>query len=188
MKIYENLSLDNLDGEIWKEIEGYNGDYLISNFGRVKSFKKCRGISERILIQGIDSRGYLRVNLYSNGKEKIKRIHRLVYEMFVGKLLINEFVHHKDKNKLNNLLDNLKSIDKCEHTRKHLKGIKKLKGIMYGEKSPNHKLTDKDVIEIRIDLNNGILTQKEIAKKFKIDQTTVSLTLIKNNKIWKNIK
>jgi len=185
MKIFENLSLDNLDGEIWKEINGYNGDYFISNLGRIKSFKKCRGISERILKQGIDSCGYLRVNLSNNGKEEIKRVHKLVYEIFTGKPLISEFIHHKDKNKLNNFLDNLELIDRGKHSKKHNKGIKKLKGIMYGEKSPNHKLTEKDIIEIKIDLNEGILTQKEIAKRFGVDQTTVSL--IKNNKIWKNL-
>lgn len=35
--------------EIWKEINGYNDDYFVSNIGRVKSYKKCRGINERIL-------------------------------------------------------------------------------------------------------------------------------------------
>jgi len=28
--------------EQWKDIDGYNGDYQISNMGRVKSFKKGR--------------------------------------------------------------------------------------------------------------------------------------------------
>lgn len=39
MDVYKNLSLEDIDGEIWKEIENYNGDYYVSNFGRVKSFK-----------------------------------------------------------------------------------------------------------------------------------------------------
>jgi len=184
MEIYKNRNLKDLDGEIWKDIDSYDGDYQVSNFGRIKSFKRWHGIDIRILKQGIDNCGYLRVNLSNNGKEKIERIHKIVYETFIRKSLINKFIHHKDKNKLNNFLDNLELIDKGKHSKIHNKGAKKLKGILYGEKSPNHKLTEKDIIEIKIDLNNKILTQKEIAEKFKIDQTTVSL--IKNNKIWKN--
>jgi len=39
LEIHENLDLEDLDGEIWKEIEGYSGDYFVSNLGRVKSLK-----------------------------------------------------------------------------------------------------------------------------------------------------
>jgi len=46
MEICENLDLNDLDREIWKEIEEYDEDYFVSNLGRVKSFK---GINERIL-------------------------------------------------------------------------------------------------------------------------------------------
>lgn len=50
-----------LDGEIWKNIEEYSGDYQISNFGRIKSFK-INKINGQILKQhrnGIN--GYLYV-------------------------------------------------------------------------------------------------------------------------------
>ena len=68
MEIYKNLSLDDLDGEIWKEIEEYNGDYFISNFGRVKSFKKDK--EGGILKFSEDNSGYYRLQLYKNGKSK----------------------------------------------------------------------------------------------------------------------
>jgi hypothetical protein len=65
VKIYENLDLQNLDGEIWKIIEEYP-DYRVSNFGRVKSFKNCRGTNERILKQN-EYGGYFCVYLCKNG-------------------------------------------------------------------------------------------------------------------------
>ena len=38
-------TIENLPGEEWREIEGYDGQYLVSNTGRVKSLK---GAKERI--------------------------------------------------------------------------------------------------------------------------------------------
>ena len=38
-----------MKNEIWKEIEGYEGKYLVSDFGRVKSMPNKVWNSERIL-------------------------------------------------------------------------------------------------------------------------------------------
>ena len=64
--------------EIWKDIEGYEGLYQVSNEGRVKSLKgtvvnnvgKSQLIRERILRCGSDKDGYLQVCLCANGKPK----------------------------------------------------------------------------------------------------------------------
>ena len=50
--------------EKWKDIEGYNGDYQISNLGIVKSFK---GKSERIM-RLYKRKGYISVSLSKNNK------------------------------------------------------------------------------------------------------------------------
>lgn len=39
MEYYKNYNTEDIDGEIWKEIENFN-DYYVSNFGRIKSCKK----------------------------------------------------------------------------------------------------------------------------------------------------
>ena len=49
-----------MDTEIWRDIDGYEGDYQVSNFGRVKSFKYK---TPRILKPDLDGGGYLQVNL-----------------------------------------------------------------------------------------------------------------------------
>jgi len=191
MEIYENLSLENIDGEIWKEIEGYNGDYFISNLGRIKSFK---GINERILKQNEDSDVYLYVKLCKNGKPKHKRIHILMFESFIEKIPEGCVVHHIDFTK-NNILENFQMMTREEHNRLHHTGMKRSEETkklisenhadVKGEKGSNSILKEKDVIEIRILLDERILTQKEIGEIYNVSQITISL--IKNNKRWKHI-
>lgn len=118
MEIYKNLDLNNLYGEIWKEINGYL-DYYVSNLGRVKSLKFRK---EKILRQSINRRGYLKVGLCNNNVSKTKEIHRLVYENFCEELKDNECVHHIDQNKLNNETNNLQNINKFEHWHYHSNG------------------------------------------------------------------
>lgn len=65
----------NLDDEIWKDIIGYEGLYLISNIGRVKrlGFNK-----ERLTKLRLNYKGYYIVGLCKDGKVKTKYIHQLV--------------------------------------------------------------------------------------------------------------
>ena len=37
---HQNLSLEDMEGEIWKDIEGLEGYYEISSLGRVKSLSR----------------------------------------------------------------------------------------------------------------------------------------------------
>ena len=70
---------------------------------------------------------------------------------------------------------------------KHLKtDHKPVRVISVGEKNSKVTLTDKKVIKIRKLSNEGILTQKDIAKMFGVDQTTISN--IKRGKTWKHVK
>ena len=101
--------------EIWRDIEGYEGLYQISNKGRVK---RLLGPSERILRPGINGSGYLLVNLYKNGVGLSKRIHRLVAQAFITNPDNLSEVNHKDENKLNNCVENLewmRHIDNCNY-------------------------------------------------------------------------
>ena len=77
--------------EEWREIEGYEGLYQVSNLGRVKSLSRIaidrRGIphyvNERILKQTFDKDGYCLVGLHKDGKIKSGKVHRLVASAFV---------------------------------------------------------------------------------------------------------
>ena len=68
--------------EIWKDIEGYEGLYQVSNMGRVKSLNFNKTGEEKIM-KLVDGYGYLRVNLKHKGKSKMYQVHRLVAEAFI---------------------------------------------------------------------------------------------------------
>ena len=90
--------------EYWKPVVGYEGLYMVSNWGRVKSIKFGK---ERILKPVTNSSGYLLVGLYKNNIEKKYSVHRLVAEAFIPNPYNLPQVNHRDENKLNNNVDNL---------------------------------------------------------------------------------
>ena len=101
--------------EIWKDIEGYEGLYQISNMGRVKSVERTvrcgrgyyRTVPEKIRKGRNDGWGYLFVSLYKDGKAKECRINRLVAQAFLPNPDNLPEVNHIDENKQNNCVDNL---------------------------------------------------------------------------------
>lgn len=72
--------------EIFKSINGYEGLYEVSNFGRVKSLKryvlckdgKTKVIKERILKQRLCTTGDYHVFLCKNGTNKTTKVQQLV--------------------------------------------------------------------------------------------------------------
>lgn len=89
--------------ELWREIEGFNGRYQISSWGRVRNVRTgC------ILKPYKNERGYLKVYLNKgNGKKAKPRINRLVAQAFIPNPYNLPQVNHKDGNKENNSYTNL---------------------------------------------------------------------------------
>lgn len=100
--------------EEWKDIKGYEGLYQISNYGRLKSFKKNE---QGQIMSNKNSKGwYLTVVLSdSTGRRKTDRIHVLVAKHFIGDIPKGYHVHHKDGNKQNNFVENLEIIHPSKH-------------------------------------------------------------------------
>lgn len=99
--------------EIWKDIKGYEGLYQVSNMGNVKSLNYRHTGEEKIRKPKVDRYGYLRVNLYKNGKCKMLTVHRLVLMTFAPINNMDKLeVNHKDENKQNNCLSNLEWCDR----------------------------------------------------------------------------
>lgn len=89
--------------ELWKEIEGTEGRYFVSNMGKVKSVKRDRYLKPRV-----DRYGYETVVLWIGYDKKIyTTVHRLVAKAFIENPNGYNIVNHKDMNKLNNNADNL---------------------------------------------------------------------------------
>jgi hypothetical protein len=105
--------------EIWKNIEGYEGQYQISNLGRVKSLErlrktKCGGqciVKERIMSPADNGDGYLQIQLCKDSKPKHLLVHRLVAVAFIDNSNNLSQINHKDEDKHNNCADNLEWCD-----------------------------------------------------------------------------
>ena len=101
--------------EIWKDINGYEGKYQVSNLGRVKSLARFRvgksgsntRMPEQLLKQSITKDGYKRVGLRNGYRQKYFFIHRLVAQAFIPNPDNLPQVNHIDENKANNCVDNL---------------------------------------------------------------------------------
>lgn len=99
--------------EIFKDIEGYEGLYQISNLGSVKSLGNgnSNNSKEKILKPTKDKKGYLTVDLYKQGKRKIYKVHRLVAQAFISNPNNLPQVNHRDEDKTNNAVENLEFCD-----------------------------------------------------------------------------
>ena len=93
--------------ELWKDIEGYEGLYQVSNHGRIKSLHQYKGTNERYIKLLANDRGYLMAGLHKDGRMTRRYIHRLVAEAFLENPDNLPQVNHKDEDKANNRADNL---------------------------------------------------------------------------------
>lgn len=95
--------------EIWKDIEGFEGIYQVSNKGNVKRLaNSCNTAHEDRLMKLTDNgTGYLKVILTSNNKRYQYLVHRLVAKAFIDNPNEYPMVNHKDENKKNNNAENL---------------------------------------------------------------------------------
>lgn len=100
--------------ENWKDIEGYEGRYQISNYGRVRSLPRkvrfgnqTRLVGGKILKHKVKRGGYAFIQLRIDLKERDFHIHRLVAKSFVKGYQEGLDVNHIDGNKLNNKATNL---------------------------------------------------------------------------------
>lgn len=115
--------------EEWKDIEGFEGLYQISTFGRVKSLVGWVGNKnikkyihrEKILKTKPKKNGYLVVTLRYQNVIKYKSIHRLVAKTFLPNPNNYPVVNHIDGNKTNNNINNLEWCTYSHNTREAIK-------------------------------------------------------------------
>ena len=101
--------------EVWKDVNGFEGHYQISNLGRVKSLRRkflCGNGGYRILDETIakltkDNKGYYRKCLLNHGYKKSERIHRLVAKHFIPNPQNKPQINHINGIKTDNRVENL---------------------------------------------------------------------------------
>lgn len=102
--------------EEWRDIDGYDGRYMVSNLGKIMSLN-FNGTHKHKELLGRKTRGgYRQVVLYTNGKRKAFYIHVLVAKTFIPNPNNLPEVNHKDGNKENNTVNNLEWVTSKENS------------------------------------------------------------------------
>jgi hypothetical protein len=99
--------------EIWKDIEGTNGKYIVSNDGKVATLRKRK----KLLTLTKQKTGYLYAMIEINGKQVNKRVNRLVASAFVNNPDNLPIVNHLDGCKTNNHAENLQWVSYKANTK-----------------------------------------------------------------------
>ena len=103
--------------EEWKDIKGYEGLYMVSNLGNVKSLgngnsRNKNNCKERIRKPTKNGSGYLQVQLYKDGIRKMHLVHRLVACAFIPNPQGLPEVNHLSEDKTDCRAENL---EWCSH-------------------------------------------------------------------------
>lgn len=163
--------------ENWKTKEINNVVYYISDKGNVKTNKNNIKLRE-------DKDGYL---VFTGGKKHHRTcacVHRLVAELFIPNGECKPEVHHKDFNRKNNLVENLKWVTHDENIKCSSDDNSFAFKDIGGENNPNAKLTRDDVVRIR-ELLFDNYTVADIARMYKRGWQTINH--IKQNNTWSNV-
>ena len=160
--------LNLFDQEIWRWVKGYEGDYKVSNFGRVMSLKFGK---QKIKKLNLNRDGYPQTVLSKKGVAKNCLVHVLVAEAFLppcpgeyGRGARNWQVDHINGDKANNCVSNLQWLKGSENWKKS-----------------NAKLQKENVVAILADVR----PRKEIALEYGI--TTRMVGYIKTRGAWSDV-
>ena len=173
------LKLSRLNMEIWEPILGYEEYYEVSNTGKVRS-KHVRNLGQVLKVWD-SGRGYLFCNLYKNGHKYNGYIHKLVAANFVHGYSEGLVVNHKDGNKKNNLWSNLEWITHMEN----IQHASSMGFILRGSKCNLSKLSEDQVMEIRMFKESKSITDKELGLLYGVDPSVINRII--NRKTWKHL-
>lgn len=179
----EYLNVNYLfEGELWKNVLGYEGCYVVSNLGRIRSVMRNGNNKCVIMKPQLNQFGYLFIHARKNGISKSPVIHRIVAKAFIPNPESKPEVNHKKGIKTDNRVSELEWATKSEnaiHSYYVLGNSKHL--IEEGRKASvlNTRLSDsdlKEVLKLRCDGFSAI----EIAKIYNLNRNTVTKAIIKN--------
>jgi len=160
--------------------------YEISNFGRIRKFKK--ELNDFVILKSQLVNGYRYFTFKSNIDWKHKRtkiVHKLVAEVFCQRPSEkHQYVIHIDFFKENNNADNLKWVTR-EMMTSHHKENPNYKKIERRGRMTNAKLTESEVIRLKKKLKRGKNKLYKLAKEFGITHT--QLNRIRSGENWGHV-
>lgn len=154
------------------------GHYVVTEDGRVYSdyYGDWRELRQDTL------RGYKKVGLIVNGRQKRFQVHRLVAACYIPNPDNNPEVNHKDGNPANNHVDNLERCTPKENTSHAIANGRSDLTRTQGSKHGMSKLTDEEASYIK----HEIASIPALALRFGVSHQTVRD--IKTGKRWKHVK
>lgn len=167
---YYSLNLNDLEGEEWRDIIGYEGLYMVSNMGRIKSFYNNK---MRIIKASKRSDDYISVGLHKDGRSVTYYVHVLVADAFLPNLEGKPQINHIDGDKTNNRVENLVWVTGSENMNHAYKiGLAK---VPRGANHHNAKLTTDDVRYIRSHYLKGDneFGAEALARKFAVSSSSI---------------
>ena len=148
----------SLKGEIWKDVVGYEGLYMVSSFGRIASMPRLvvtntytRLTKHRILSPRLNSGGYYQITLISGGIRTQPHIHKVVAEAFIPNPCGYPQVDHIDCNKLNNSISNLRW---CTQSMNNNNPITKARRAAKAAEAGKKISASKSIPVVRVNINN----------------------------------
>ncbi len=180
-----------LDKEVFKEIVGYNGIYLVSNYGRVWTNYRKNG-KERLLKEIVNSDGYLAVNLYMDGLMKTELIHRLVGLNFIANPQGKPYINHIDGNRTNNTVANLEWCTQKENVSHAINVLGRWSNSETQRRSAsrqgkrNRKLDMATARKIRNEYSLGDTSSIKLSKKYGLSKPCILRIL--NNKSYVEVR
>ena len=133
-----------------KPVCGYEGHYVVDQFGRVFGVDRTttvldngriyeKPITGKQMKQSLHTKGYKTVTLTKDGKSKTCFVHRIVAEAFIDNPDNMPMVNHKDEDKTNNFLENLEWCT-ASYNRTYGKAVEKHAKTLRGKKhTDEHK-------------------------------------------------
>lgn len=185
-----NETIELIEPEIWRPIPGYEGLYSSSSLGRIRSEMRTvvRSIGKPYIKPaavmkpgaGVKSK-YLSVRLSGADGTTTHYVHALVLRAFVGEAPQGHETCHRDGDRQNNSVDNLRwGTRKSNHEDKREHGTAPI-----GINHPMAKLNDAQVLSIRRRRARG-MTFREIADAVGVSVMTVHRAV--SGKGWSHIK
>lgn len=179
----------NQQDEIWKDVTGYEGFYMVSNNGNIKRldrhvFNKANGTNSFIKGQTRKpdtlNKKYAQISLCKDGATKKFLIHRLVAIAFIPNPENLSEVNHIDHDKLNNNDSNLEWVTRSQNAA-YAKKMGRYANMLHDESHPCSILNIKSVRHIR----QKVLRNRDYCKLYGVSPSTIT-AVQKSTTLWKD--
>ena len=193
-KMIFEFSDEELENEIWIPIKNFEDYYEVSNLGRFRNkdrlLTRSNGIKQftksKILKNNYYSNGYVQLILYVDKKRFNFLGHRVIAEHFIPNPENLPVVNHLNLVKWDNRVSNMEWCTMSENSLHAFSNLKIERDSACGERSPNSKLTNEDVVHIKQNFNPES-TNKDLYSIYKHKITKGTFNSVGKNITWKHI-